>query len=53
MPHIKTRIDRQAAQFTANTAAMHALVEDLRKHVDTVSAGGGAPGGHVGCRRWR
>ncbi len=42
MPHIKTRIDRQAAQFTANTAAMHALVEDLRTNVATVSAGGGA-----------
>ena len=42
MPLIKTKIDRQSAQFTANTAAMGGLLEDLRQCVETVSAGGGA-----------
>jgi len=42
MPQIKTRIDRQSAQFTANTAAMEGLLTDLRECANTVSAGGGA-----------
>ena len=42
MPLIKTKIDRQSAQFTANTAAMGGLLEDLRQCVETVSTGGGA-----------
>jgi len=42
MPLIKTKIDRQSAQFTANTVAMGGLLEDLRQCVETVSTGGGA-----------
>ncbi len=42
MPQIKTRIDRQSAQFAANTAAMEGLLTDLRECANTVSAGGGA-----------
>ena len=41
MPAIKSKLNSRAADFTANTAAMAALVADLRDKVATVSLGGG------------
>ena len=41
MPVLKTRVERQSSQFSANVAAMSALVEDLRGRVESISAGGG------------
>jgi 3-methylcrotonyl-CoA carboxylase beta subunit len=41
MPAFETLVDRRAAGFQANAAAMEALVADLRARAETVSLGGG------------
>ncbi len=41
MPPLDSKVDRKSAEFSANAAAMRALVEELRARHLKVSAGGG------------
>jgi 3-methylcrotonyl-CoA carboxylase beta subunit len=41
MPPLDSKVDRKSAEFTANAAAMRALVDELRARQQRVAAGGG------------
>ena len=43
MAVLKSAVNTRSAEFQANADAMRRLVEDLRRQVDTVREGGGAP----------
>jgi 3-methylcrotonyl-CoA carboxylase beta subunit len=43
MAVLKSAVNTRSAEFQANAEAMRTLVEDLRRQVDTVREGGGAP----------
>jgi 3-methylcrotonyl-CoA carboxylase beta subunit len=41
MPVLSTTLDARSADFAANAAAMHAVVDDLRVHLERIAQGGG------------
>ena len=41
MPVIDSKLNPRSAEFVANTAAMQALVDDLREHCEKITFGGG------------